>query len=147
MIAFPKPPNRLDPRALELPADPAPEASIDGAEVRKLVGTFWFGAAFARLSESWRERLLAALVESFVIPNHNLRRGRQPLALANATYDELKEINKTMVGSPAAADVKLLVAIASLWGADALKRVRFAQVSGADEAGPSRIASLFGLRG
>ena len=147
VIDFAKALNRLDARALELAADPAPEASIDGAEVRKLVGTFWFGAAFARLSQSWRERLLDALVESFVIPNHNLRRGRQPLALANATYDELKEIDKTMVGSPAAADVKLLVAIASLWGADALKRVRFAQVSGADEAGPSRIASLFGLRG
>jgi hypothetical protein len=119
---------------------------MDGAEVRKLVGTFWFGSVFARLSTSWRERLLDALVDSFVIPNHVVRRGRQPLTLAGATFDELKEIDaKTMVGSPAAPDLKLLLAIASLWGADALKRVRFVQVS--DPEGPSRLASLFGLRG
>ena len=50
-----------------------------------------------------------------------------------------------MVGSAAAADVKLLVAIANLWGADALKRVHFEEIS--EPGGPSRLASLFGLRG
>ena len=72
-------------------------------------------------------------------------RGRHPVALANATCDDLKELDKTMVASPAAADVKLLLAIASLWGADALKRVRFVQIS--EPEGPSRLGSLFGLRG
>ena len=145
VLEFAKALNRLDAKALELAAGPAPDTPVDGAEVRKLVGTFWFGAVFARLSESWRERLLDALVTSFEIPNHALRRGRQPVTLANATCDELKEVDKTMVGSPAASDVKLLLAIASLWGADALKRVRFVQIS--EPEGPSRLGSLFGLRG
>ena len=145
VLEFAKALNRLDPAALELAAGPAPETPVDAAEVRKLVGTFWFGSVFARLSASWRERLLDALVESFVIPNHMVRRGRQPVTLAKATYDELKEIDaRTMVGSPAATDLKLLLAIASLWGADALKRVRFVQI--AEPEGPSRLASLFGLR-
>jgi hypothetical protein len=50
-----------------------------------------------------------------------------------------------VVGSAAATDVKLLVAIASLWGADALKRVRFVQI--VEPESSSRIAALFGLRG
>jgi hypothetical protein len=138
--------NRLDPASLELAAGPAPAMTVEGAEVRKLVGTFWFGSVFARLSTSWRERLLDALVESFVMPNHVIRRGRPPATLAAATFDELKEIDgKMVVGSPAATDVKLLVAIASLWGADALKRVRFVQI--AEPESSSRIAALFGLRG
>lgn len=145
VLEFAKALNRLDAKALELAAGPAPDTPVDGAEVRKLVGTFWFGAVFARLSKSWRERLLDALVRSFEIPNHALRRGRQPVTLANATCDELKELDKTMVGSPAASDVKLLLAIASLWGADALQRVRFVPIS--EPEGPSRLGSLFGLRG
>ena len=147
VLEFAKALNRLDPAALELAAGPAlPQAAVEGAEVRKLVGTFWFGSVFARLSASWRERLLDELLKSFVIPNHVVRRGRHPVTLASATYEELKEIDaKTMVGSPAATDLKLLLAIASLWGEDALKRVRFVQIS--EPEGPSRLASLFGLRG
>ena len=147
VLEFAKALNRLDPAALELAAGPAPpQAAVEGAEVRKLVGTFWFGSVFTRLSASWRERLLDELVQSFVIPNHVVRRGRHPVTLASATYEELKEIDaKTMVGSPAATDLKLLLAIASLWGEDALKRVRFVQIT--EPEGPSRLASLFGLRG
>jgi cell division GTPase FtsZ len=145
VLEFAKALNRLDPAALELAAGPAPQA-VEAGEVRKLVGTFWFGSVFARLSASWRERLLDALVASFVMPNHTLRRGRQTVTLSNATYDELKEIDARMVvGSAAAGDVKLLVSIASLWGADALKRVRFTQIP--EPEGSSRIAALFGLRG
>jgi cell division GTPase FtsZ len=146
VLEFAKALNRLDPAALELAAGPAPQAAVEGGEVRKLVGTFWFGSVFARLSASWRERLLDALVGSFVMTNHVIRRGRPPVTLATATYVELKEIDgKMVVGSPAAADVKLLVAIASLWGPDALKRVRFTQI--VEPEGSSRIAALFGLRG
>jgi hypothetical protein len=145
VLEFAKALNRLDAKALELAAGPAPDTPVDGAEVRKLVGTFWFAAVFARLSASWRERLLDALVRSFEISNHTLRRGRHPVTLANATYDELKELDKTVAIGPAATDVKLLLAIASLWGADALKRVRFVQVS--EPEGPSRLGSLFGRRG
>jgi cell division GTPase FtsZ len=146
VMEFCKALNRLDAKALELAAGPAPEAPIEGAEVRKLVGTFWFGAVFARLSQSWRERLLDALVESLVIPNHVVRHGRQPVTLATATYDELKEIDaKLIVGDPATTDLKLLLAIANLWGPDALKRVRFEPIS--EPEAPSRLGSLWGLRG
>ena len=146
VVDFAKALNRLDPTALALGSGPSPATPIDGADVRKLLGTFWFGSVFPRFSASWRERLLDALVESFVIPNHVLRHGRQPLNMAAATYDDLKEIDaRTTVGSPAAADLKLMLAIAALWGADALKRVRFVET--AEPEAPSRIASLFGLRG
>jgi hypothetical protein len=147
VLEFAKALNRLDPAALELAAGPAPEAPVDGSEVRRLVGTFWFGAVFARLSASWRERLLDALVESVEVPNHVVRRGRQSVNLASATYAELKELDaKPVVGSAAASEVKLLVAIASLWGADALKRVQFVPVSEPESPSPSRLASLLGMR-
>ena len=73
-----------------------------------------------------------------------LRLDRRAMSLADATCDDLEKLDQTMVGSAAAADVKLLAAIAKLWGADALKRVRFEEI--AQPETPSRLASLLGLR-
>jgi cell division GTPase FtsZ len=146
VLEFAKALNRNDPKALELAAGPAPPTPFDGAEVRKLLGTFWFGPVFARLSASWRERLLETLVENLVIPNHVLRAGRKTVKLADATYGELKEIAaRATVGGSSGTDLKLMLAIASLWGPEALERVRFVEIP--EPEGPSRIASLFGLRG
>jgi hypothetical protein len=141
--------NRMDPAALELAAGSPPDAPIDGAEVRKLIGTFWFGSVFPRFSSSWRERMLDALVESVSVSNHVLRRGRQTVKLEDVSYDEMREIAPQNTDrSAAAADLRQLLAIASLWGEDALKRIRFVEMEEpAGSQNPSRLASLFGMRG
>ncbi len=145
VLEFAKALNRLDADALELAAGPPKELPIDGLDVKKLVGTFWFRSVFPRLSESWRERLLDALADSFVLPNHVLRHGRPPLYLATASCDELKEIAaKTMVNGAAGNDLQLVLAIVSLWGEDALSRLRFVEIAAAES--PSRLASLLRLR-
>ena len=145
VLDFAKAINRLDARALELAAGPAPEASIDGAEVRKLLGTFWFRSIFPRLSPSWRERLLETFAANVAIPNHVLWRGRQALHLADASYNDLKEIaGKTTVNGPAGTDLQLLLTIAALWGEEARQRLRFVEVAAAE--GSSRLGALLGLR-
>jgi hypothetical protein len=143
---FAKALNRLDPVALELAAgDPSPDMSIEGPAVKQLLGVFWFRSIFPRFSPSWRERLLDALATSVVLPNHVLSRGRQALHLADASYDELKEIAaKTAVTGAAGTDLQLLLAIMRLWGEDARRRLRFLEV--ATPEGSSRLGALLGWR-
>jgi len=143
---FAKALNRLDPIALELAGgDPPPDMSIEGVAVRQLLSAFWFRSIFPRLSLSWRERLLEALATNVVIPNHVLWRGRQAVHLAGASYDELKEIAATTtVNGAAGTDLQLLLAIASLWGDEARRRLRFVEVAAPES--PSRLGALLGLR-
>jgi cell division GTPase FtsZ len=143
---FAKALNRLDPIALELAAgDPLADMLIEGLAVKQLLGTFWFRSIFPRLSPSWRERLLETLATSVVIPNHVLWRGRQAVRLADASYDELKEIAaKTTVNGAAGTDLQLLLAIASLWGEEARRRLRFVEVAASESS--SRLGALLGLR-
>jgi hypothetical protein len=143
---FAKAVNRLDPVALEIAAgDPPPDIAIDGLAVKQLLGTFWFRSIFPRLSPSWRERLLETFAGSVAIPNHVLWRGRQSLHLADASYNELKEIAaNTTVNGPAGTDLQLLLTIAGLWGEEARQRLRFVEVAAAE--GSSRLGALLGLR-
>jgi cell division GTPase FtsZ len=144
---FAKALNRLDPIALELAAgSPSPDMSIEGIAVKQLLGTFWFRSIFPRLSASWREHLLDALATSVVIPNHLLWQGRQAVHLVDASYDELKKIAAEKivdVDDPAGPDLQLLLAIGSLWGEEARRRLQFAEV--APPEGSSRFAALFGF--
>ena len=142
---FAKALNRLDPIALELAGgDPSPDIPIDGPTVKRLVGTLWFRSIFSRLSSSWRERLFGSLADTIVIPNHTLWRGRQGLHLADASYDELREIGATLpVSGTAAVDLQLLLGIMQLWGQDARRRLRFVEVA---SPGPSRLGAILGLR-
>jgi cell division GTPase FtsZ len=78
LLDFAKAVDRSDRAALALAAgEPTPEIPIDAVAVRKLLATAWFRSVFAHLSESWRERLLDALGESIVMPNHAIRFGRR----------------------------------------------------------------------
>jgi hypothetical protein len=138
--------NRLDPIALEVAArDPQPEIVIEGAAVRKLVGAPWFRSIFPKLSSSWRERLLGALADSILIENHVLSGGRQPIYLADGSYDDLKSIAaRTGVTGAAAADLNLVLSVVGLWGEDARRRLRFVDVGTPERS--SGLGALFGVR-
>jgi cell division GTPase FtsZ len=135
---FAKALNRLDPMALELAAGGPPlDMSVEGVAVKQLLGTAWFRSVFARLSPSWRERLLEALARTVVIPNHVLWRGRQAVHFADASHDELKEIAETtIVNGAAGTDLQLLLVIARLWGEEAWQRLRFVDVPATDGSSP-----------
>jgi len=137
--------NRLDPIALELAArDPESDMLIEGPTVRKLIGAVWFRSIFPKLSSSWRERLLDALAGSVLIPNHLLSRGRQPVHLADGSYEDLKAIAaSTAVSGAAGADLHLVLAIVGLWGEEARRRLRFADVAASERS--SRLGALFGM--
>ena len=143
---FAKALNRLDPVALELAAgDPTPDIIVDGLAVKQLLGTFWFRSIFPHLSPAWREELLGALATSVAIPNHALSRGRQALRLGDATHDDLKEIaDKSTLNGTTGADLQLLLAITSLWGDEARRRLRFIDV--AEPAGSSGLGAMLGFR-
>ena len=143
---FAKAVNRLDPIALQLAAgDPLPDMPIEGLAVKKLLAMFWFRSIFPRLSPSWRERLLESLATSVVIPNHVLWRGRQAVRLADGDYGDLKEIAAQRSGHGAAGvDLQLVLAIASFWGEEGRRRLRFVEVAAPETV--SRLGALLGLR-
>ena len=139
--------NRADRTALATAAGDSTSAiAVDGLEVRKLLGTFWFRSVFPHFSQSWRNRLLSALVDTVIVPNHAVRLGRQLAQVKDLRHDEIKAIaDKPLMHSEAGADLRLLLAIGNLWGADALARVRFGEVVNPGES--SRFAALLsGLR-
>jgi hypothetical protein len=121
--------NRADPCALGLAQDGDKCAlSIDEHEVRKLLGTFWFRSMFARLSPTWRERVLTVLSERIVMPNHVLRLGRQDVRVSELNHAQLKELSsKIFLPDAVQADLHLLIAIGNLWGQEGLDRVRFSE--------------------
>jgi cell division GTPase FtsZ len=139
--------NRSERVAVQMATDERqPDIPVDGLEVKKLLGTFWFKSVFPQLSGAWRERLLDALTERIEVPNHVLRLGRQAVRLTDLRYEQLKEISaRTLLRGAAGSDLQLLIAIGDLWGERAYGRLRFVEV--AERAESSRFAALLGLRG
>lgn len=138
--------NRGDPAALAL-ASAGEDATLplEGDELKKLLGTFWFRSAFPRLSPVWRGRLLDVIVDGVTMPNHVVYVGRQRLRASELSHEQLREIaGKTMLRGAVGADLQLLWAIASLWGDEALARLKFADIAGPPES--SFITLLQGLR-
>jgi len=134
--------NRSDPAALALAgAGATADFPVDPAELRRLLGTMWFRTVLDRLSRDWRERLLRVLIESGTVPDHLLKRGRHTIHLRELSYQELEEVSaKTSVPDWIRPDLDLLIAVGRFWGADAVKRVRFAEVPARDE--PSMMDNL-----
>jgi cell division GTPase FtsZ len=134
--------NRSDPAALALAGDGATsEIPLDGAEVRKLLTTMWFRTVMARLSPQWRDRILNVLVEYVTVPDHRVKVGRQTVHLRELTDAQLQEVGSKMsVPDVVRPDLDLLIAVGRLWGADAVKRLRFADV--AEQHRPSKVESL-----
>jgi cell division GTPase FtsZ len=119
--------NRSDLGALEIAQNGAgASVSVDPADIRKLLGTVWFRSVFPRLSNPWRERLLSALVESVVVPNHVLRMGRREIRIRDIGLAELKELfSKSSVTEAVRGDVRLLMTVGNLWGPESLGRIQF----------------------
>ena len=136
--------TRSDDAAFKIAAGaPRADMPVDGATVRKLLGTSWFRTVFPLLSDAWRERMLDALSDS-EIPNHLLRHGRHDVRLARLTYPQMRDISATtLVQGAAGADLQLLLAIGQLWGEAAIGRLRFVDVAEPEKL--QRLSSLFGL--
>ena len=121
--------NRSDPAAVALARDDAtPDISLDGSEVKRLLGMMWFRPVFGLLSPDWRERLLHVLIESTPVPDHAVKRGRRTVHLHELSYEEFEE---TRASAPEwmRPDLDLLIAVGRFWGAGALKRFRFVEVT------------------
>jgi cell division GTPase FtsZ len=134
--------NRSDPAALALAGDGATlDIPVDRTELRRLLGTIWFRTVLSRLPRDWRERLLRVLIEGAAVPDHVVKRGRQTIRLRELSYDELEEMSSTTsVPDSIRPDLDLLIAVGRFWGADAVKRFRFADVPERHE--PSMMDSL-----
>jgi hypothetical protein len=139
--------NRSDPAALALAHNDATDGiSIDGGEIRKLLGTMWFRGVVARLSEQWRQRVLDVLVGSMAIPNHVLKVDHRDVPLSDLTFDQLGEVvSRVSVPGVARADIDLLLSVGRLWGGDAMGRFQF--LAAAQNGERSRFVGLLqGLR-
>ena len=121
--------NRSDPAALEIAQNGVGgSVVIDPTDLKKLLGTVWFKAAFQHLSQTWRDRLLDVLVDSVVIADHVVRLGRRDVRLRSVGHAELKELfSKSSVTEAVRSDIRLLMAVSNLWGAESLTRFRFAE--------------------
>jgi cell division GTPase FtsZ len=134
--------NRSDPAALRLAGNGADcDIPMDGRELRKLIGTFWFRSVFPRLSPEWKDRILNVLAEHVTIPNHAIRHGRRLVPLQEITQEQRQQIvTGSSLPDAIRADVQLLVTVATLWGAEALGRFTFTPVP--ETAGASGLALL-----
>ena len=119
--------NRSDPAALAMADNGAATAiAVEGSEVKRLLGTMWFRTIVPRLSRAWQTRLLDALVDGVVIPNHGVKLGRQTVPMSELTYSQLRDAAATSwMPDAARADLDLLVAVGRLWGEEAVQRLRF----------------------
>ena len=139
--------NRSERAALALARNGAPGGiPIDGAEVKKLMGTMWFRGVVPRLSAQWRERVLDVLVSTVPVPNHRLKVDHRGVHLSDLSYAQLSDVVKRIhVPDVARADVDLLLIVGRLWGDEAVKRFEFVAMSPDTER--SRFENLLhGLR-
>jgi cell division GTPase FtsZ len=134
--------NRSDPTALALAGNGSdPGFSLDGSDVKKLLGTMWFRSVVPRLSDAWRERILDALLTSAAIPNHVVKVGRQTVHLNELDYDQLRTLRAQFYLPIAVRPlVELLVTVGRLWGPSAIGRFRFAETHDGTE--PSKPGGL-----
>jgi hypothetical protein len=139
--------NRSNSQALALAQDgDDSHITIDPSELKKLLATVWFRSVFSCLSHTWRERTLTVVLDSSVIPNHTLRVGRHDVRLSDVHHTELKELfSRLSIPEAVRADVRFVMTVGNLWGAEALARLRYADIPEASAA--SRLSGrLLGIR-
>jgi hypothetical protein len=135
--------NRLDPAAVALASNGAERAiPLEPTDIRKLLSTYWVRSVFPRLSTDWRDRILETLLQNVVIPDYEVRSGRQTVHVSALTHEELKQIvAETIFPDAIRRDLQLLVAVGMLWGEDAVRRFAFTPISD-DTQKPSKLGSL-----
>ena len=122
--------NRADPAALTLARGGASEIPVDGADVRKLLGTLWFRGVVPHLSADWRTRLFDALRTDAEIPNHVVTLGRKQTRVSELGHAQLRDVVASRLLSDAVRqDVELLAAIARVWGEDAIRQLQFREMA------------------
>jgi len=119
--------NRNDASALAIAADGSScDIPIEASQIRKLLATPWCRTVFRSLSPAWRNRLLDILLDETRVYPHVIGEGRRGARLDQISFEELKQIAvDPSITDIVRADVHLLFAIGTVWGGDALKRVRF----------------------
>jgi cell division GTPase FtsZ len=119
--------NRNDASALAIAADGAiSDIPIEASQIKKLLGTPWCRTVFRSLSPAWRNRLLDILLDETRMYPHIIGEGRRASRLDQISFEELKQIAvDPTITDTVRDDVHLLYAIGTVWGDDALKRVRF----------------------
>jgi cell division GTPase FtsZ len=138
--------NRADPVALAAASDGPGDIPIEGAEVRKLLGTMWFRSVVTHLSLAWLTRLFDALRTSVEISNHVVRLGRQHVRLSELGYAQLREtLASPSLPEAVRQEVDLLVTIGRVWGEDALRHFQFREMA-APQATSGFASLLQGLR-
>jgi cell division GTPase FtsZ len=134
--------NRSEPAALRMAGIDVDSAiPMNGRELRKLLGTFWFRSVFPRLSANWHERILNVLVEYAPIPDHVVRVGRRTMRLRELPPEQRRQL-LIDPGFPDAlrADLQFMDTVGTLWGEHALGRFEF--VSAPESSDTSRIGLL-----
>jgi cell division GTPase FtsZ len=122
--------NRADLAAVALASGGASGIPIDGADVRKLLGTLWFRGVVPQLSADWRTRLFDALRTSAEIPNHVVRLGRRQARVSELGQAQLTEaVASQLLPEAVRQDVELLAAIARLWGDAAIRQLQFREMA------------------
>jgi cell division GTPase FtsZ len=122
--------NRSDQMALRL-AGRGVECNIpiDGRELKKLVGTFWFRSVFPRLSPEWQDRILNVLIEHVTISDRVIRSGRRTVHLHELTQEQRQRmVTDATLPDDLRADLQLVASVAQLWGDEAVKRFEFTPV-------------------
>jgi hypothetical protein len=134
--------NRSDPAALKLAADGVEaDMTIDGRELRKLLGTFWFRSVFPRLSAQWQDRMLNVLVDYAIVTDHPIAMGRRTVHLREMASDERQRmLSDPGLSDAVRADLQLVDAVARHWGDEALNRLTF--TAAAATADTSRLGAL-----
>jgi cell division GTPase FtsZ len=140
--------NRADPAALAVARDGASGIPVDGAEVRKLLGTLWFRGVVPRLSADWRTRLFDALRTGEEFPNHVVKVGRQQTRVSELGPAQLGDVAAgRSPADPVRQDVELLAAIARVWGDDAIRQLQFREMAAPPPAyGLSSLLEGIGIR-
>jgi hypothetical protein len=119
--------NRSDPAALKLASDGVDaDVAMDGRELRKLLGTFWFRSVFPQLSPQWRDRMLNVVVDDAIVADHAVAIGRRTVHLREMTADDRQRmLSDPNLPDAVRADLQFVDAVARYWGDAAIKRLTF----------------------
>ena len=105
------------------------EIPVDGADVRKLLGTLWFRGVVPHLSADWRTRLFDALRTSAEIPNHVVSLGRRQTRWSEPPCPAARSGGQSITAGCRSPGCRALAAIARVWGEAAIRQLQFREMA------------------